>query len=284
MANGTEWDITNLPNKDWAIVQVTNNSKVTTTASHTHLGLLVDSGSELEIQNDQLLKNTSYLKLDGQVDLVGESQLIQTANSDLDVTSAGYLERDQQGQTSIYNYNFWSSPVNPQNTTANNTDYSIAGILKDGTTAATPQTITFDTGGYDGAAGAPITLADYWIFKYINKPDLYANWFTGHIRSTGTLKVGEGYTQKGTGACTATQNYVFSGKPNNGVIQHTIGANNVYLVGNPYASALDADQFINDNLASVENAGDVIGSGSSTGALYFWEHFSTNNSHYLAAI
>ena len=277
--NGTEWDITNVPNKAWAIVQVTNNSKVTTTASHSLLGLLVDSGSELEIQNDQLLENTSYLKLDGQLDLVRESQLIQTVNSDLDVTSAGYLERDQQGQSSIYNYNFWSSPVNPVNTTVNNTDYSIAGILKDGTTAAVPQTISFNTGGYDGAAGSPITLADYWIFKYINQPDLYANWMNGHIRSTGTLKVGEGYTQKGTGSVSATQNYVFSGKPNNGVIQHTVGANNVYLVGNPYASALDANQFINDNLFSVENAGDVIGAGSSTGALYF----STNNSHIFAA-
>jgi len=278
---GSVWDIENLPNKDWAIVQVTNNAKVTSTASHNHLGLLVDSGAELEIQNDQLLQNTSYLKLDGQIDLVGESQLIQTANSDLDVLSAGYLERDQQGQTNIYSYNFWSSPVNPINTTANNTDYSIAEILKDGTTAVTPQTITFNTSSYDGASGAPITLADYWIFKYVNQPDLYANWV--QIRSTGTLKVGEGYTQKGTGAVSATQNYVFSGKPNNGVIQHTIGANNVYLVGNPYASALDADQFITDNLASVENAGDVIGSGSSTGALYFWEHFSTNNSHVFAA-
>jgi len=280
--NGTVWDITSLPNKDWAIVQVTNNSKLTTTASHTHLGLLVDSGSELEIQNDQLLTNTSYLKLDGQIDLVDESQLIQTENSELDVTSGGYLERDQQGKSSIFSYNFWSSPVNPQNITANNTDYSIAGILKDGTTAAIPQTITFNTGGYDGASGVPITLADYWIFKYVNQPDLYANWMSGHIRSTGTLKVGEGYTQKGTGSVSATQNYVFSGKPNNGVIQHTVGANNVYLVGNPYASALDADQFINDNLVSVENTGDVIGTGSSTGALYFWEHFSTNNSHYLA--
>jgi len=281
--HGNVWDITSLPNKNWAIVQVTNNSKVTTTASHIHLGLLVDSGSELEIQNDQLLQNTSYLKLDGQIDLVGEAQLIQTTNSDLDVTSSGYLERDQQGQTSIYNYNFWSSPVNPINATANNTDYSIAGILKDGTTAATPQTIIFNTGGYNGAAGSPITLADYWIFKYVNKPDLYGNWMSGHIRSTGTVKVGEGYTQKGTGAGSATQNYVFSGKPNNGIIQHTIGSNNVYLVGNPYASALDADQFINDNLASVENTGDVIGTGSSTGALYFWEHFSTNNSHVFAA-
>jgi len=277
---GNVWDIENLPNKDWAIVQVTNNAKVTTTASHTHLGLLVDAGSELEIQSDQLLTNTSYLKLDGQLDLVGESQLIQTVTSDLDVTSAGYLERDQQGQASLYSYNYWSSPVNPINPTANNTDYSIASILKDGTTAATPQTITFNTTGYNGASGSPITLADYWMFKYVNQADLYANWV--QIRSTGTLKVGEGYTQKGTGAGSATQNYVFNGKPNNGVIQHTVGANNVYLVGNPYASALDADQFINDNLASVENTGDTIGTGSSTGALYFWEHFSTNNSHYLA--
>jgi len=280
---GNVWDIENLPNKDWAIVQVTDNVKVTTTNSHSHLGLLVDSGSELEIQNDQLLNNTSYLKLDGQIDLVGESQLIQTENSDLDVMSAGYLERDQQGQTSIYNYNFWSSPVNPTNAIANNTDYSIAEILKDGTTTATPQTITFDTSGYNGAFGSPITLADYWVFKYVNQPDLYANWMSGHIRSTGTVKVGEGYTQKGTGSAATTQNYVFSGKPNNGIIQHNIGANNVYLVGNPYASALDANQFINDNLASVENVGDVIGSGASTGALYFWEHFSTNNSHVFAA-
>jgi len=273
------WDTTNLPNKDWAIVQITNNAKVTTTASHTHLGLLVDSGSELEIQNDQLLQNTSYLKLDGQIDLVGESQLIQTINSDLDVASTGYLERDQQGHSSIYNYNFWSSPVNPVNTLANNTDYSVAEILKDGTTATSPQTITFNTTGYNGASGAPITLADYWMFKYVNQPDLYDNWMNGHVRSTGAIKVGEGYTQKGSGAATATQNYVFTGKPNNGTIQHTIDANNVYLVGNPYASALDADQFINDNLASVENTGDVIGTGASTGALYFWEHFSTNNSH-----
>ena len=108
----------NLPNKDWAIVQVTNNAKVTTTASHTHLGLLVDSGSELEIQNDQLLENTSYLKLDGQLDLVDESQLIQDMGSIVDNLSTGVLERDQQGTTNLYNYNYWTSPVNDGTNTA----------------------------------------------------------------------------------------------------------------------------------------------------------------------
>lgn len=277
---GSVWDITSLPNKDWAIVQVTNNSKVTTTASHIHLGTLVDSGSELSMENDQLLTVTSYLKLDGHLDLVGESQLIQTTGSTFEPASTGYLERDQQGKSNIYSYNFWSSPVYPTADGTNNSDYSLTEILKSGINASLPQNITFTASGYNGStAGNIMTVADYWIFRYRNQPDAYSNWT--QVRSGGDIKVGEGYTMKGTGA--ATQNYVFSGKPNNGTIQHTVGANNVYFVGNPYASALDANKFINDNLASVENAGDIIGTGSSTGALYFWEHFSTNNSHVFAA-
>lgn len=278
---GTIWDITNLPNKDWAIVQITDTAKVTTTNSHTHLGLLIDSGAELEIQNDQLLENTSYLRLDGQLDLVGESQLIQTMNSELEITSSGYLERDQQGKADIYSYNYWSSPVNPVNNTANNTNYTIAQILWDGTDYANPQPITFNTTGYDGATSTPITLADYWMFKYVNQPDNYDNWFSGHIRSTGSLLVGEGYTQKGTGTTAPEQNYVFVGKPNNGTIQLPIDGDNVYLIGNPYPSAIDADQFIMDNISTIEVNGDVIGSGTSTGALYFWEHWG-GASHALA--
>ena len=33
----------------------------------------------------------------GKIDLKGESQLIQTTDSDLDITSSGTLEKDQQG-------------------------------------------------------------------------------------------------------------------------------------------------------------------------------------------
>jgi hypothetical protein len=77
------------------------------------------------MNNDTNIQNDWYLKLDGKIDLVGMSQLVQTAESDLDVTSAGSIERDQQGQSNKYNYNYWSSPVSPINTTANNTNYSI---------------------------------------------------------------------------------------------------------------------------------------------------------------
>jgi len=56
----------------------------------------------------------------------------------------------------------------------------------------------------------------------------------------------------------------------------------VYLVGNPYSSALDANKFINDNIASVEDGGNIIGNGTTRGALYFWEHFTGNSSHVFA--
>ncbi len=77
----------------------------------------------------------------------------------------------------------------------------------------------------------------------------------------------------GTGSITTPQNYVLLGKPNNGDINLPISAGNEYLVGNPYPSALDADQFIRDN--------GNFGSGSTTGTLYFWEHWG-GGSHILS--
>ncbi len=260
--NGTEWDITSLPNKDWAIVQVTNNAKVTTTASHTHLGLLLDAGSELEIQDDQLLANTSYVKLDGEIDLEGESQFIQTIDSDLDVASSGTLERDQQGSQDLYTYNYWASPVGATNNVANNNSYTVPEIFNDGTDSSAPININFLTTGYDGANGSPISIADFWIWKYGNLAPDYYNW--EHVRSTGSLMAGEGFSMKGVndtnGNVTLEQNYVLKGKPNNAEILLTIDNGNNYLVGNPYASALDANQFIADNTTT-------------TGTLLYWEHW-----------
>ncbi|WP_299523008.1 T9SS type A sorting domain-containing protein [uncultured Lutibacter sp.] len=78
---------------------------------------------------------------------------------------------------------------------------------------------------------------------------------------------------KGSNASTATQNYAFVGKPNNGIIELTVGANNDHLVGNPYPSSIDADKFIDDNGLS-------LGTASITGTLYFWDHYGgdTHNS------
>ena len=269
----TNYDVWDVPNSlgidgttkiDWGIVKTSHN--IISNGNKTVLGLLV-ANNTLSANNDSKIEVSSYLKLDGKIDLVGKSQLLQTSESDLDVTSSGSIERDQQGQANLYNYNYWCSPVSPINTTANNTNYTIAGMLKDGTTS-TPQNINW-IGGYDGAPTSPISLARYWLYTFDNYANAYANW--NQILETTPIRVGQGFTLKGSGTTSSTQNLTFTGKPNNGLITtNTVASDQLLLTGNPYPSALDATAFINDN------------SGSIDGNLYFWEHYTTNNTHILS--
>ncbi|SDZ96617.1 Concanavalin A-like lectin/glucanases superfamily protein [Flavobacterium gillisiae] len=267
---------------DWNIVKTTHD--ITSNGNKTVLGLYVGVGtnstltatSASGLQTDGTkIEVSHYLKLDGKIDLVGRSQLVQKLGSDLDVTSSGSLERDQQGQSNKYNYNYWGSPVGPISTTANNTSYTVGGVLKDGTDPATPKVIIW-TSSTDGAATNPITLSNFWINKFDNKPNDYANWTK--IFQSGTVEAGKGFTMKGSNAATATQNLVFTGKPNNSTISNAVGADQLILLGNPYPSALDVDQFITDNIASIETS---ISNPATDGALYFWEHYPSNSSHNL---
>jgi hypothetical protein len=264
--NSTVNDIRGLDamDQDWSIVHVSHN--ITETANNTDLGLLVDSAATINMTNDTKIQNDWYLKLDGKIDLVGKSQLVQTTDSDLEVTSSGYIERDQQGQSNTFNYNYWSSPVSSINSTTINHGYTVAGVMKDGTTT-TPQNLNWSA-GINGSATSPITIASYWIFKFQNLSNAYANWSS--VGPNGALLAGQGYTMKGSSAATSSQNYTFVGKPNNGSITSTVSTGNLNLCGNPYASAIDANQFIDDNVASIN------------GTLHFWEHYSTNNTHNTA--
>jgi hypothetical protein len=251
---------------DYSIVRVKHN--ITETSNSTDLAMFVDPGINIIMNNDTKIQNDWYLKLDGKIDLVGKSQLVQTIESDLDVTSAGAIERDQQGQSNLYNYNYWSSPVSPINTTANNTNYNINGVLRDGTNPASPANINW-IGGYDGAPTSPISLATFWLYKFDNYGNDYFSWVA--VTPTDPIRVGQAFTLKGSGAAT-NQNYVFTGKPNSGVVNsNVVNSDQLMLTGNPYPSSLDASAFINDNLAS----------NTIDGTLYFWEHYPTNITHDL---
>lgn len=247
----------------WNIVKTKHN--INSNAGITLLGLLVDSNT-LSATLDSKVEVSHYLKLDGTIDLVGKSQLIQTTNSDLEENSSGYIKRDQQGQSNIYNYNYWSSPVSSINDSENNAGFSVSEVMKDGTTA-TPQDINWSA-GIDGSPTSPITLASYWIFKFQELGAGVANWIS--VGQDGILSPGQGYTLKGSGAATPKQNYTFVGKPNNGDITSNVSPNNLNLCGNPYPSAIDANAFIDNNAASI------------IGTLYFWEHYSSNTTHNTA--
>lgn len=270
---------------DWNIVEINNDVYLGANPTDVRSrdcsveALIINSG-DLQV-NGSTASNTGigltvshYLKLDGTIDLEGESQLVQTDQSDFDITSTGTLERDQQGYSNTYLYNYWCSPVAP----TSNSNYTVTDVISN---------VGFLSSSYNGTA-SPVQNADYWIWKYANRPDdNYAEW--QHVRSTGPLSVGEGFTMKGPGTGTPDQNYIMSGQPNNGDFTLPITVGNEYLIGNPYPSALDADQFILDNISSTETQMTTSGSRTGTndrnvinGALYFWDHFSVN-SHSLAS-
>ncbi|WP_250437354.1 LamG domain-containing protein, partial [Hanstruepera flava] len=275
---------------DWNIVQISHDID-SGNKDITVLGLISDTtNKELTISNPgssqdqnntgQMLWVTHYLDLDGKIDLVGESQLIQqkydatqVMESIFDNTSLGYIERDQQGTTNAFNYNYWSSPVAPNNAASDNSNsYSIGGVLRDGTTTVdNPMGRPINwTGNYTATASNPAQVSTRWLYAYINNPaEDYYSW--EYINSSGQIPIGLGYTMKGSGNATAEQNYVFVGKPNNGTITTPIGSTQQSLVGNPYPSAIDSREFILDNGPG--------GTNSIKGTLYFWEHYTSNTTH-----
>lgn len=236
-------------------------------------------GDEDEYNPGRFLRVTHYLLLDGNIDLVGESQLLQDSGSILDAASQGWLKRDQQGVANSYNYNYWSSPVSVG---TGNVPYTIAGVMRDGTNPRNPVNLDFGApyAYADGGPTNPRKISNYWLHKFRGTANVYGEWI--HIGSTGTLNVGEGFTMKGTSGplpLDQVQNYTFQGTPNNGDFNLTIGENQNYLIGNPYPSAIDADQFILDNLNTVENS--TNNANVFNGALYFWDHFGQINTHIL---
>ncbi|MCG9791772.1 LamG-like jellyroll fold domain-containing protein [Flavobacterium algicola] len=262
------------------IVQIKHN--VISNGNKTVLALIVEGTDNvtyktLTASNNSKIEVSHYLKLNGLIDLKERSQLVQTLDSELDNSSIGFIKRDQQGTVNRYNYNYWSSPVGPIGG-SNNADFIVKDAFKDGTTS-TLQNISW-TDSYDGS-NSPLTLSRYWLFKFQNTGG-YSSWL--RFKEDIGTKPSQGFIVKGSGEVdasnTLTQNYTFTGKPFNGPITgSSVLPNSLFLVGNPYPSALDGHEFIKSNISVANggyNATDII-----DGTLYFWQHSPTNDTHVL---
>ena len=249
------------------------------------------SGGTVSNGTGNALTITYYLKLDGKIDLNGESQLVQTDINDpetqqtivstIDSNSSGFLTRDQQGTASSFNYNYWSSPVLPN---GSSTGYKVAEVMFDGTKekdASYPIPINFGNTYFfaDGGLTSPIKISNYWINAFHSVANQYSAW--QRIGSQYSLSPGEGYTMKGSAgdkSLSDLQNYTFKGFPNNGTITLSqIKPQQNYLIGNPYPSAISVKEFILDNIkdGNGRNANNLM-----NGAVYFWDHFG-GHTHYL---
>jgi len=215
------------------------------------------------------------LNTDGYIYLRNNAQLIQ--GNDVGNKGTGQLSIYQTGNSNTYMYNYWASPVGLNSGTAGNTNLRPNNnFYYENTAPITSLPYTY-TGGYDGTGTA---IANYWLYTFIGLPTTtnpYEDWIGlggGSIPvggdPNGFLGPGYGFTMKGNPS--GAQQYDFRGRANNGTISVTLNPNRETLVGNPYASALDARDFIHDS----QNQ------SNTTGVLKYWEQQAGATSHVLS--
>jgi len=275
-SNSDEWNT-------WGVYHIRNSVNLTTSLSLANnsgalegihaMAVLVDEKDWFENDDvvftignttkDLQLNVSKYLDLNGIMDFMDDSQLIQGVESNLVTSSKGKILRRQEGTSNPYWYNYWSSPVGSLGATSlidnngtthntNNSDFSLQ-MLKD----ESGFNWTF-TSGYTGSNN----ISTYWLYTFKNGKT-YWDW--EQISTTTPLAPGVGYTQKGTGTTAPEQQYIFEGKPNNGTILIDVldvgGPGSVanstkteYLFGNPYASAINLHKFIDDNIGVIKGS------------------------------
>ncbi len=229
---------------------------------------LVYVTQDIDIQNNGFL----YLR--------NEAQLIQGTTGTSTNKGLGKLSVFQEGTSDNFDYNYWCSPVGNASAAAGNENFGITLLhVPNTSTASNPATIVT---GYDGAASAAsLSIASYWIWKFLSGVN-YSEWV--QTAAASTIAAGQGFTMKGTagtdpltaGEATSNnpggaQRYDFRGKPNDGTIAVNVAADKLTLTGNPYPSALHVNAFLLDPSNT-----------DCTGIAYYWEQDKTVNSHVLS--
>lgn len=185
--------------------------------------LLIKAGTSITVQN-QVINNAGANGI-----VVEDTGSLIQVNDVTPANNAGVIKYSRQTTPiSNFDYTYWSSPV---------AGFTLGGV-------------------------SPNTLAD----KFYSYNSTTQAW--KQETSATAMTPGVGYIIRGPQLYTymspnppAIYQATFSGVPNNGRYQISgMVANKLYLIGNPYPSALDADTFIDGNL-------DVL-----DGTLYFWTH------------
>ena len=241
--------------------ETSQTNAILTTSANVEC-LWVKSGSKLVVGDNLFIEFDQDFVLDGEVRLIGDAQLVQSHTGLSNVQGNGVIYRDQAATVpNTYRYHYWSSPVVAA---LGNTTYSTSTVMFDGTTPTSENSAAIAINWQDwngnlsslnGQTTTPITIATWWIYAYFNGVTR-DDW--QQRLSTGATNVAEGFIMKSTGR--SPQNFTFRGSPNDGTYTKVLTPGTSSLLGNPYPSVIDTQQFITDNTAVID------------GTLYFWEH------------
>lgn len=191
--------------------------------------ITVENGANVTIPSDiTITLNGAVIIDDGTFTVNNDASLVQTDDSAQNLGDSFTMQRDTEPMYR-FDYTYWSSPV------SNQTLYDLS----------------------------PTTLFN----KYFGWNATTASW-TQYANGNHVMEPGLGYIVR------APQTYstdpltvvsyegFFNGTPNNGIIRvPVIGDDAFNLLGNPYPSAIDADEFLQD----LENT-------SLDGTIYLWTH------------
>jgi hypothetical protein len=220
--NGTTWSPPIIPTANDNIIFAGN---YTVNTDVTACSCTVTSGN-VRIPSGNYLKLAGQLTVNapGTLTFENNSSLVQTGFTGANVGVITYKRATTTNRETDYTY--WSSPVAQQN------------LL----------------------AVSPSTRLD----KFYSFNSITGSWLQENPSNT-LMSVGKGYIIRGiplqvpipAGFYEAS----FIGNPNNGTISiPVLGGVKSYLLGNPYPSAIAADQFIVENQSAID------------GTLYFWTH------------
>lgn len=195
----------------------------------------VKDGVTLTVPSDKTLTVIGNVTIEGTGKIIIENNasfVQQNETASYIGASDSFLVKRYTQPVRRYDFTYWSSPVK-------DSDWKLNQL--------SPNTLSDKYYYYDPALG--------WKINYGGTMD---------------MQTGRGYCVRAPqnfdiNSQAVDVNTRFIGKPNNGNITFDAGAAGSYnLVGNPYAGAMSADEFINVNSANI------------TGTVYFWTHNTAN--------
>ncbi len=221
--NGSTW-VNGMPDSTRKVVFQQNFNS---TSDIVACSCQVTNGANVFINSYHTLKVTNEVNVaSGSLTFDNTASLVQLNDAAINTGAINYKRFTTPVRR--FDFTYWSSPVAGQ-------------TLK----ALSPNTFYDKYYGYNSNTG--------WVIYY---------------NGSEIMKPGNGYSIRAPQSFSVNDpqvdaDPVFVGVPNNGEIPLTIDANKLYLLGNPYPSAIDAYKFLEFNENVLE------------GTLYFWTHNTT---------
>lgn len=218
-----------------------------TDGSFSACSLIVNAGNTLTVTNNRFIEIENDITINGTLTVNSQGSVVQ--NNDNAVFSNSNivtLTKSKIMQNAI-SYTYWSSPVNTE--TIDNTFGTTPVDRRFEFIAANFVDTQTEIGNSNTFTPGPDDIDDDG-----------NDW---HLKSSGVMTPGIGYAIMpapilGPGNFPIQQSFTFSGAFNNGVITTSLvnnsgGAYNDWnFIGNPYPSAIDADQFFTINAGLVD--------------------------------